>query len=41
MANFGPISRGKLHYLEVNHCILSILDIKVTGSLIAREGPIV
>ena len=35
MANFGPLSRGKLHSLEVNHCTLSILDIRVTESLIA------
>ena len=38
-ANFGPLLRGQPYSPDVNHYILSTLDLKVTGSLIIRLGP--
>ena len=38
-ANFGPLSREKPHWLDVDHCVFICFDPKVTRSLITRLGP--
>ena len=37
--NFGSISRRQSHSPDVNHCVLSIFDPKVTGSVVAWLDP--
>lgn len=37
-ASFGPLTRGLPLSLNVNHCVLSLFDTKVYGSLVTRLG---
>ena len=39
IANCGPLLRKQPHSFDVNHYVLSMFDLKVTGSLITRLGP--
>ena len=39
IANFWPLLRKEPHSFDVNHYVLSMFDLKVTGSLIKRLGP--
>ena len=34
--NFGPLSRGQPHSLDVNHCVSNVFELKVSGSLLMR-----
>ena len=39
IANFWPLLRKQPHSFDVNHYVLSMFDLKVTGSLIKWFGP--